>query len=138
MGSYREVAEHLIAISGVRDVGHTSLMINGTKSTKCVVIGHTREHAKRLAEQSAKGSIPVVMNNLIDMQGSKLPIAIDHSVTMLILRVLTSDLRELEQTKENDRRIIETLLWKLDKIEKPEPKKSITRIILDSFGSIFK
>ena len=26
----------------------------------------------------------------------------------------------------------------IDKLEKPEPKKSITRIILDSFGSFFK
>ena len=139
MSSYREIAEHLIAIGGVRGIGHTTLMINGTISKRCIVIGHTIEYAKELAKKSAAKSIPAGMNNLLDLQGSKLPIAIDHHVIMIILRVFTSDLRELEQLKEDNKRFIENLIWSRDQaLKKLEPKKSLMRIILDSFGSFFK
>lgn len=139
MSSYREIAEHLIAIGGVRGIGHTTLMINGIKSKRCIVIGHTIEYAKELAKKSAAKSIPAGMNSLLDLQGLRLPIAIDHNVVMIILRVLTSEIRELEQIKEDNKRFIETLIWERDQIlKKVKPKKSLTRIILDSLGSFLK
>jgi len=79
-----------------RGVGHTTLMLEGTKSKSCLIMAHTHEYACDLMQQSG-GSSAVSWSDLSFLGiGHHLPLAIDNSAMIRICHDAAHEIAKLQ------------------------------------------
>lgn len=92
----RITAEELVNyFSTVRQVGHTTRMIEGV-NTNTIIVAHDMNWANNLAEKTdAKCfSLSSVANG--NLRGYKIPLVLDNCATLVLLNDLLSEIERLE------------------------------------------